>query len=318
TAVIKPLLKKKNLDPNVIANYQPISNLPFLSKILEKTVYIQLKKYLTSNSLLDIYQSGFRPHHSTETALIKVINDLHINTDSKKISILVLLDLSAAFDTVDHKILLERLEKWVGLSGPVLKWFNSYLHDRKSYVSISDFSSNKKDVTCGVPQGSILGPLLFNLYMLPLSHIITNHNVNYHNYADDSQLYISLYHDDLSPIQSLTQCISDINKWMTENFLQLNKDKTEILIFGAQTQRLRVAEHLKSLSLESKTVAKNLGIIMDSNLNFRSHINHITKSSFYHLKNISKLRSFLSKPDSEKLIHAFITSRLDYCNGLFT
>ncbi len=154
--------------------------------------------------------------------------------------------------------------------------------------------------------------------MLPLSHVIRKHNLNYHNYADDSQLYISLHPDDLSPISSLTQCIKDINQWMSDNFLQLNKDKTEILLFGAQAHRQKNAAHLSSLSLDSKTEARNLGVIIDSNLNFRSHINHITKTSFYHLKNISKLRGFLSKSDSEKLIHAFITSRLDYCNSLFT
>ncbi len=105
---------------------------------------------------------------------------------------------------------------------------------------------------------------------------------------------------------------------MTENFLQLNRDKTEIFIFGAQAQKQRTAAHLNSLSLESKSQARNLGVIIDSDLNFQSHINHITRSAFYHLKNISKFRGFLSKSDSKKLIHAFITSRLDYCNGLFT
>ena len=137
----------------------------------------------------------------------------------EKKSILVLLDLSSAFDTIDHKILLERLERWVGLSGPVLNWFRTYLCDRQFYVSIGEFNSNKMNITCGIPQGSICGPLLFNLYMLPLSHVIRKHNLSYHNYADDLQLYISLHPDDLSPIISLTQCIKDINQWMSENVL---------------------------------------------------------------------------------------------------
>ncbi len=119
TAVVKPLLKKRNLDSTMLSNYRPISNLPFIGKIIEKIVFNQLNNYLNSNEYLDNFQSGFRVHHSTETALIKIINDIRFNSDSGKISVLVLLDLSAAFDTVDHNILLERLEKlgrafWVG------------------------------------------------------------------------------------------------------------------------------------------------------------------------------------------------------------
>ncbi len=111
-------------------------------------------------------------HHSTETALIKIINDIHFNSDSGKISVLVLLDLSAAFDTVDHNTLLERLENWVGLSGMALKWFRSYLEGRGYYVSLGEHKSKWTSMTCGVPQGSILAPLLFSLYMLPLSQIM--------------------------------------------------------------------------------------------------------------------------------------------------
>ncbi len=128
TAVVKPLLKKRNLDNFILSNYRPISNLPFIGKIIEKVVFNQLINYTQSNSngYLDNFQSGFWAHHSTETALIKIINDIRFISDSGKISVLVLLDLSAAFDTVDHNILLERLENWVWFSGMVLKWFRSY------------------------------------------------------------------------------------------------------------------------------------------------------------------------------------------------
>ena len=125
TAIVKPLLKKRSLDPSELNNYRPISNLPFIGKIIEKVALIQLNSFLNVNGLLDRFQSGFRKHHSTETALIKVLNDIYLNTEAGKTSVLVLLDLSSAFDTVDHKILLDRLENWVGLSGPVLSWFRS-------------------------------------------------------------------------------------------------------------------------------------------------------------------------------------------------
>ncbi len=286
TAVVKPLLKKRNLDSTMLSNYRPISNLPFIGKTIEKIVFNQLNNYLNSNEYLDNFQSGFRVHHSTETALIKIINDIRFNSDSGKISVLVLLDLSAAFDTVDHNILLERLENWVGLSGLALKWFRSYLEGRGYYVSIGEHKSKWTSMTCGVPQGSILAPLLFSLYMLPLSQIMSKNQIAYHSYADDTQIYLALSPNDYSPIDSLCQCIDEINSWMCQNFLQLNKEKTEVIAL--------------------------------TDLSCSSHVKAVTKSAYYHLKNIARIRCFVSSHDLEKLVHAFITSRVDYCNGLLT
>ena len=251
--------------------------------------------------------------------LIKVVNDIRLNSDTGNISVLVLLDLSAAFDTVDHSILLHRLEKWVGLSDTLLHWFRSYLQDRDYFVSIGNFVSQKVNMMCGVPQGSILGPLLFNLYMLPLGKLLRDNNIDYHNYADDTQIYIALSPADYSPIDSLYHCISLINDWMSHNFLQLNKDKTEVVVFGPnKNERIKVSAYLKSLSLQTTNQARNLGVILDADLHFENQINLLTKSAYYHLKNIARIRGLLSKPDLEKLIHAFISNRLDYCNRLYT
>uniref|UniRef100_A0A8C2F867 Reverse transcriptase domain-containing protein n=1 Tax=Cyprinus carpio TaxID=7962 RepID=A0A8C2F867_CYPCA len=246
TAVVKPLLKKSNLDNTILSNYRPISNLPFIGKFIEKVVCNQLNRYLNSNVYLDDFQSGFRTHHSTETALIKIINDSRLNSDSGKISVLVLLDLSAAFDTVDHNILIERLENWVRLSRMVLKWFRSFLEGRGFYVSIEEHKSKWTSMTCGVPQGSILAPLLFNLYMLPLSQIMRKNQIAYHSYADDTQIYLALSPNDYSPIDSVCQRTDEINSWMCQNFLQLNKEKTEGIGFGNKDEVFKVNAYLDS------------------------------------------------------------------------
>uniref|UniRef100_A0A3B3B5V6 Reverse transcriptase domain-containing protein n=1 Tax=Oryzias melastigma TaxID=30732 RepID=A0A3B3B5V6_ORYME len=318
TAVIKPLLKKDSLDKTQMNNYRPISNLPFLSKIIEKAVFHQLNEFLINNNCYDVFQSGFRQNHSTETALTKVTNDIRLNTDSGNMSVLVLLDLSAAFDTVDHAILLRRLENWVGLTGPVLNWFKTYLENRKYFVSIGNFTSEPIEITCGVPQGSILGPLLFNIYMLPLAQVIKNNNISYHSYADDTQIYIRLTPGDRGPVQALGKCIEDINDWMCHNLLQLNKNKTEVIVFGAKEKRLDVTTELQSIQLKTTNQARNLGVVIDTDLHFDKHIKAVTKSAYYHLKNISRIKDLMSKQDLEKLVHAFIFSRLDYCNSVFT
>ncbi len=173
-------------------------------------------------------------------------------------------------------------------------------------------------MTCGVPQGSILAPLLFILYMLPLSQIMRKNQIAYHSYADDTQIYLALSPNDYSPIDSLCQCIDEINSWMCQNFLQLNKEKTEVIAFGNKDEVLKVNAYLDSRGQTTKNQVRNLGVILETDLSFSSHVKAVTKSAYYHLKNIARIRCFVSSQDLEKLVHAFITSRVDYCNGLLT
>uniref|UniRef100_A0A672G2J3 Reverse transcriptase domain-containing protein n=1 Tax=Salarias fasciatus TaxID=181472 RepID=A0A672G2J3_SALFA len=318
-AVIKPLLKKPNLDPDILANYRPISNLPFISKVLEKVVVKQLYRHLQDNSLFEKFQSGYRAYHSTETALVKVTNDLLLAADAGLVSILVLLDLSAAFDTIDHNILLQRLECEVGIRGKALCWFKSYLSNRYQFVHVNQQSSPCSQVSYGVPQGSVLGPILFLLYMLPLGNIIRSHDINFHCYADDTQLYLSMKPDQTNQIDRLSDCIREIKTWMTTNYLRLNPGKTEVIILGPHKLRECLSKQiitLDNVSVSSSSTVRNLGVLFDQDISFKAHINLACKTAYFHLRNIAKIRNILPRSDAEKLIHAFVSARLDYCNSL--
>ena len=317
-AIVQPLLKKTNSDPSLLNNYRPISKLPFMSKILEKVILSQLMPYLDQNNIMETFQSGFKTHHSTESALLKVHNDLLMSADTGNCAILLLLDLSAAFDTVDHPILLDRLQSSAGVQNTALDWFTSYLKNRSFSVSIGSSASPPATLSCGVPQGSILGPILFSLYMLPLGQIIRQHNISFHCYADDTQLYLPLKPNDHSTLANLNNCLADIRCWMAHNFLQLNDSKFELVLFGPPDSITHIHNNLGNLSTAVKPHAKNLGVLFDSAFKFDKQVNTIVKTSFFHLRSIAKIKSFLSAHNLEIVIHALISSRLAYCNSLYT
>ncbi|WP_419586369.1 RNA-directed DNA polymerase, partial [Thiolapillus sp.] len=169
-----------------LKNFRPVSNLSFMSKVTEKVVLQQLLAYLTEHKLICPSQSAYRPHHSTETALLKITNDILLALDSGNVSLLTLLDLSAAFDTIDHCILLDRLQHMYGISGTALSWFSSYLTNRTQSVIVNDHISQVSSLSYGVPQGSVLGPILFILYTKPLSDLIHCHSIESQSFADDT------------------------------------------------------------------------------------------------------------------------------------
>ena len=244
--------------------------------------------------------------------------------DDKNRVILILLDLSAAFDTIDHEVLLGRLKESFNFTGDVLRWFRSYLSDRSQVVIINKmFKSIQEPLLYGVPQGSVLGPLLFSLYTTPLANIISHFCIDHHFYADDTQLYFPLCEtDEREIIERAEGCVSAIKIWMTENKLKLNDDKTEILKIHKKTctNDLSITKfNIDATELEiSDNYVRNLGAFIDNELSMQEHVSKTVQACNFHLRNISKIRSFLDTDITKMLVTSFVLSRLDYCNSLLT
>ena len=322
-AVVTPLIKKRSLPKEELNNYRPVSGLCFISKLVERIVASQIKRHVGDNNLGNQNQSAYKSGHSTETALLCIKNDVHNSLSKGMPTALVLLDLSAAFDTIDHKVLLHCLSSWFGFGGVVLEWFSSYLADRIQSVKIGDILSDPAKLISGVPQGSVLGPILFSLYTTPLSKIISSHMIiNYHFYADDTQLYIPLTPHNFNPaIATLQKCLTDVQSWMAANKLKLNPDKTEFILLGTQSQRDKIAGCFPVDILGSKVIptdkARNLGVIFDSDFSFSKHVVSVCRSCFVGLRDLRRIRRHLTENVAVTVANALVSSRLDYCNSLF-
>ena len=294
-AALSPSLKKPDADFKEFSNFRPISNLTLISKIIEKAVAEQLTDHVKAYHLDVMYQSAFKVLHSTEAALLKVQNDILRAVDDNKSVILLLLDLSSAFDTVDHSILLYRLSHHFGIKGNALALFDSYLKSCKQFVHIEDCQSSQCCLAHGVPGGSVLGPLLHLLYTSPIADIINLHNLHYHLYADDSQLYISFKTDcfaDLAQAKSSVElCVKDIDWWMTNSMLKLNQEKTELIVISSKFRPKPTISYVSvgDEQILPKSSARNLGVIFDECCNMVEHVNKICKTSYYHLRTFAPI-----------------------------
>ena len=257
-AVVKPLIKRPNIDPEVLANYRPVSSkLPYLSKILERAVADQMQANLDTNGLHVKFQSAYRRGNSTETALLRILNDLLVMIDGGNNAVLVLLDLTAAFDTLDHTLLLQRLYAEIGLDGSALDWFSSYLSCRSQQVLVGHALSAETPFLCGVQQEWVLGPLLFSLYNRQLADLIHKLCIDYNLFADDSELYSCLPPEPesaLSALRNVESCCRQIKIWMTKNKLKLNEQfmitpPSTSLIFSKNTTLFAFSDQHLDLSL---------------------------------------------------------------------
>ena len=321
-AYIRPLIKKSGLDKEELKNFRPIANLKFIGKMIERVVSDRLMSIITEHSLHDPFQSAYRTNHSIETALLRVNNDILSAMDRGKITALILLDLSAAFDTVDHGILLHRLENNIGVSGTALRWCKSYLDGRLQCVRVGDSSSDPVALNYSVPQGSVLGPQWFVVYTAPVRHIIQKYDLNYQVYADDTQIYVSFDASQTAAIDSihvLEACIGEIRQWMKSNYLKLNDDKTEFILLGSLQQLQKITDVKIRIGDSVVTPVKqvrNLGTVMDSPLTLSPHVSSVVRSSSFQIRNLGRIRKYLTPETTEQLVHSFITSRLDIGNSI--
>ena len=316
-ARVTPIFKKgKRQDVN---NYRPISIIPAVAKVFERIIYDQFFKYLNDNDLLVNCQSGFRSLHSTLTSLLEASNSWSVNIDNGLINGVIFIDLKKAFDTIDHKILLRKLASY-GIDHRALKWFDSYPSDRQQKCVVIGELSGARAVTCGVPQGSLIGPLLFLIYINDLPNCLSKALPRM--YADDTS--ISIAASSLPELESaLNAELAYLHEWLNVNKLSLNIAKTELMLIGSR-QRLSASTTGHSLTVQIKgheidrvPNTKSLGVHIDQNLSWSKHVNETAKIVSSGIGALKRLRPFICEDTAILLYRALIEPYLDYCCPLW-
>ena len=305
-AMVKPLYKKNSRLE--VGNYRPVSILCIVSKILERAVYVQIQEYLKANNLLYEFQSGFRKSYSTDTCLINLMDYIRMLKSKGNYIGMVLLDLQKAFDTVDHEILCEKLEA-MGIN--FTKWFKSYLGDRKQIVVANGTSSESGIVSCGVPQGSILGPLLFLCYVNDMSISV---KCKLLLYADDSALIVSGSNPQLIA-DTLSKELESCKQWLMDNKLSLHLGKTESILFGSK-RKLKKVESFNvkcgNESIKHVNSVKYLGVQIDNDLSGNSIVKDIVKKVNLRLRFLYRYKELLNFESRKTLCSALIQCLFDY------
>lgn len=310
-ARISPIYKSGTRDD--CSNYRPISVLSVIPKIFEKIVYDQVNEYLVKNLILTPYQSGFRKGRSTSSALLKTTNEWLVNMDKGLINGVVFLDLKKAFDTVDHKILINKLECY-GIKNSALRWFTSYLSNRRQVCKIGSSVSESKLITTGVPQGSNLGPLLFLLYINDLPNCLESSAPAL--FADDTNLSVS--GTTTSEIEDkLEMDLNNVHCWLLANKLTLNVKKTEYMLIGSRQKLSKVNSdpilRIGSESINRVSLTKTLGVLVDENITWRNHIDHVAKKAAKGIGLLRRSKDLLDRNTLKTVYSALVLPHFDYC-----
>lgn len=315
TSIIRPLPKV----PNVTSfnELRPINILPILAKMFEKIVCDMTVEFISSNDILPDVQSGFRANFSTATALTRVVTDITCGIDESKATCLVLLDYSKAFDLINHDLLLAKMS-FYNFSDAVCVWFSNYLSNRLQCVEIDGIKSDPIVVKQGVPQGSILGPILFNIFTSDLPSVV--HNCNIYMYADDTQL-VKIF-DPAQVNLALNEVNTDlerINNWSIENGLNINASKSCFLLIGSANVKDKVMKfnfstvHINNIEIPQKEYAKNLGVILDDRLNFERHVTNKLSILYMKLKALYKFKYMLHEKVKYRIVESTLYPQFDYC-----
>ena len=316
-ARIKPI--PKVTDPIEASDFRPISLLIAFSKILEKIVAKQMKMYLINNNIFDKHQSAYREKHSTTTALLDITNNIYKAMDNSEVTILVLLDYSKAFDCANHRLILAKLKSY-GFNELALKWISSYLNNRSQQVTTENGESTWIDLINGVPQGSILGPLLFTILVSDISKNLLY--CKYHLYADDTQIYISGKVNDIANlIKLINKDLQVITEFSVNNCLKLNEGKSVFIIIGSKQNLAKLKNQrlddvkVNNNSIDRETTVCNLGIMFDENMSWNAEINNTISKGFGKLKQAFRHKKFLSKDSKMTIVRSYLLSQFNY-NGV--
>ena len=312
-AIIKPIFKDGN--QNEITNYRPISILPVLSKIFERAAANQITHFLEENHLLSKYQHAYRKFLSTTTCLFELITKIHANLDNRKITAIASLDLSKAFDSINHEFIIEKLQN-MGMSLSVTQWVHSYLIDRKQATKFSNFISKEESVESGVPQGSILGPLLFLCFTNDLPEYLEKYCTVF-SYADDTQLLVEA--NNSNELQhKIESVVEAAQNWYNSNFMKNNTTKTEIIVFNPTKEPcdifLKTEENGKEKIIKPKRKIKILGVFIDNELSWVDHVNYVKKRTFNVTRQLHRVNFFLPLKNRVMLYNTLLAPLFNYAD----
>ena len=283
----------------------------------------KLNEHLVSQNLCSDEQFGYKKNHSTETLLVKLSSDIHSALDKNFGVVLVSIDFSSAFDTVDHGSLLYILKNVINIRDSALDWFKCYLSDRRQRVKIGHTYSNFLPVGFGVPQGSILGPVLYNIYSRSIITVFKNHDFGPLGFADDNEGAFAFTHYFQNEIllDKVPNLLSSLQLWADSHHLLINPPKTEIILFGSPSFHENISLiglfTNDNICIRFSESIKHVGFYLDKHLDLHSQVNNLVSSCYFTLRHIASIRKYISTENCTQLVISYVTSKLDYCNSLY-